>query len=644
MAFRPNIGDQLEIDQTIYRVTEHPAAPGMPYGQEGRQGVVFQLVDERQNRLALKVFKPRFRVPSLVGSTARLATFATIPGLAVCARTVLTPRQHTALLRQYPDLTYAVLMPWIPGPSWMDCVLERRSLSLEQSLALARAFANLLADMEERGIAHGDLSGPNLLIPGFAQPAATPTVALVDVEQLYAPGLDRPDVIVSGSSGYAHHTAAQGVWGATSDRFAGAILLAEILGWGSAEVRAAAGEESYFEPGELQQPGKRYDALLHSLSSAWGAGIARLVERAWRSDTLADCPTFGEWLVALPDEVPAPKPAHIASAPTATANPEAGVAIHTLLTMAGELRDSGQYEGARQIYQRALGMLTPDDGLAAEIRLLINNLDKHAESAPTHIAQETTPVGAVAPVSVDRPTHRGGRWPWIVAIGALLAILVGSAGYLQSQANERMVSVAPTTTQTQPTATMQPTTTPTPTATVAPTMTPAPTATIEPTATLQPTITTIAPSQTPIPTAVPPTPIPPTAVPPTPIPPTAVPPTAVPPSISVAEGNWIGTTAQGEELSFTVRNGQISDYNYVMIIGPGQCRDSFNNRPPTAINDNRASLTIDSSYDGVRGYIEIQWMFTSPNTVEGTIHLEKSGLGVRGCNGVINITFSGRLE
>ncbi len=39
MNFRPQVGDQLTIDNVTYRIAEHPAAPGIPYGQAGRRQV-----------------------------------------------------------------------------------------------------------------------------------------------------------------------------------------------------------------------------------------------------------------------------------------------------------------------------------------------------------------------------------------------------------------------------------------------------------------------------------------------------------------------------------------------------------------------------------------------------------------------------
>ena len=66
MTFHPEANQELLIGGAAYRVAEHPVAPGMPYGQEGRAAVVYKLVAEGGDARALKVFKPRFRVPALV--------------------------------------------------------------------------------------------------------------------------------------------------------------------------------------------------------------------------------------------------------------------------------------------------------------------------------------------------------------------------------------------------------------------------------------------------------------------------------------------------------------------------------------------------------------------------------------------------
>lgn len=317
MPFQAEINLGLPIDGINWRIAEHPSAPGMPYGQEGRTAVVYRLNSDTESR-AIKVFKPRYRLPSLASLAQRLTPFADMPGLTVCQRIVLAPQRHASLLRQYPDLTYAVLMPWIEGPTWMEVVLRRDdprdgALSLEQSLTLARALAITLAEMEQKNIAHCDLSGPNVLLPLLASlpsqrtnrrrdRATNASIALVDVEQIYSPGLEQPVTLPVGSPGYAHKAAPGGFWSYEADRFAGAVLLAEMLSWCSQRVRNAAWGEHYFDPAEIQTDSDRYRLLVVVLRERWGDAIAGLFERAWASDTLADCATFGEWLVSLPGD------------------------------------------------------------------------------------------------------------------------------------------------------------------------------------------------------------------------------------------------------------------------------------------------------------------------------------------------------
>jgi len=303
MPFDPLPGQTLAIEKATYQIAEHPAAPGIAYGQEGRAAVVYKLETAHQS-YALKVFKSRFRLPTLASLADQLSPFASLPGLSVCRRIVLTPQRHGTLLRENPDLTYSVLMPWIEGPTWLQIVQDRREITQEQSLFLARSFAEILANLEQQGVAHCDLSAANLILPMLAdqdQPNAFSPVELVDIEQLFASDLKRPAAIPSGSEGYAHLSVHQGVWEEKADRFAGAVLLAEFLGWSDQKVREAAWGESYFAPQEMQRSCTRFDLLHQSLAKNWGNGVAQLFINAWNSELLADCPTFGEWMVAIPD-------------------------------------------------------------------------------------------------------------------------------------------------------------------------------------------------------------------------------------------------------------------------------------------------------------------------------------------------------
>lgn len=131
-------------------------------------------------------------------------------------------------------------------------------------------------------------------------PEGTSAVELVDVEQMYSTKMDRPDALLAGSPGYAaHRTVHSGLWSAYADRFAGAIIIGEMLGWSDRVVVDKAWGESYFDQHEMQTPCERYFILRKSLESRWGSKVVELFSRAWDSQDLSSCPTFGEWLVVL---------------------------------------------------------------------------------------------------------------------------------------------------------------------------------------------------------------------------------------------------------------------------------------------------------------------------------------------------------
>lgn len=302
MPFMPEVGLEVVISDRTYHIAPHPAVPSMPFGQEGRAGIVYKLLGPDDDAWALKVFKPRHRIPQLVSLSEHMAQYASLRGLRVCEREVLSARREPELLHQYPDMTYAAMMPWIDGPTWMQVMVEEREPSPEDALDLARAFCDLLVGMEERGLAHCDLSAPNVLLPMIEGDE----VELVDVEGMYAPGFARPQNLPGGSPGYAHHISSEGIWSPEADRFSGAVILCEMLAWCDADVREAAWGEGYFQPNEMQIDCSRYRALSASLRTHWGGNIARLLDQAWQSENLTECPTFADWLIALPASVPDP--------------------------------------------------------------------------------------------------------------------------------------------------------------------------------------------------------------------------------------------------------------------------------------------------------------------------------------------------
>lgn len=410
--YQPEVGDDYTIDGDTWYVLEHPAAPGsgIPYGQEGRVGIVYQLANDDGVFRALKAFKPTYRQPYLVSLARKLAAFANLPGLAVCSRQVLTPQNHGDLLRQYPDFLYAAFMPWIEGQTWHEILQQEPPPSPQECLAMANSLADILAQLEQEGVAHGDLSDGNLIIDGLDK--GTLRVELVDVEQLYGPGLTQPSLLSKSTPGYAHKTAKDGLWEPAMDRFAGAVLLAEMLGWCDERIRAAASGQTYFAGDELQEPCSRYVLLRSVLAERWGEPIAMLFEQAWNSETVTQCPPFGAWQIALPPAVQPEKPQD----------------LDTWLATAQTAMAKEDWPAALAAYRQALLLVEPNSGLAQELPLIIVGLGDrvsrvNAADAAADTEEPRTTEEPLEPGSLDDDSN-GKPFPWLRILAPLATVVV----------------------------------------------------------------------------------------------------------------------------------------------------------------------------------------------------------------------------
>jgi WD40 repeat protein len=312
MTFQSERDQALSIGEAVYRVSEQPSAPGVPYSKQGDTSTVYKLTAPDGEPNALKIFDMGFQIPDVARVSTLLMAFAGLPGLRVSNRVVLTPGQHAELLHAYPRLSYAILMPWVQGPTWEEVLIDKHPLSMEQSLSIARALVETLTALEELGAAHGDLSSANLLLPGLADSSEVSglyPVELVDLDKFIAPGLQPIHIKPPDPPIYKHRSDPQGAYSPAADRFPGALLLAEMLGWYDERVREAAWGESYFDPGELQMQSHRYEVLIAALRRIPGGQLGKLLDRAWFSETLLDCPTFSEWLAGIPSLIPIVLPA-----------------------------------------------------------------------------------------------------------------------------------------------------------------------------------------------------------------------------------------------------------------------------------------------------------------------------------------------
>jgi len=306
MDFQPTRSTVLTIDDSSYQFMPHPYFLDEVYAQEGGEAVIYQVSNTTRNVLmALKVTKSLYRGAQIARAAAALAPYKDIAGLRVGERLCLTKSRYAKLIAAYPDLEYAILMPWLSGHTWAGFLLDRVAATRymhEQGLALALATAHVLWDLESHHLTHTDIAGGNIIIA-----PDTRRVELLDIESLYAHGASVPKLHSMGSPGYQQRKLDQrGQCRPEGDRFAGAILLAEMLSWWSPQVRALTPNhaESLFQPLELQitdqyHPAyQRLTAVRNALYTVCPPALA-LFDQAWTSPDLAQCPDLSSWAMCL---------------------------------------------------------------------------------------------------------------------------------------------------------------------------------------------------------------------------------------------------------------------------------------------------------------------------------------------------------
>lgn len=293
-VLEPQPGTTITLDDK-YQFMPHPTVPTMAFAQEGRKAVVYQLAKDGR-KYALKIFKPRFRDASMVNTSQNISKLA-LKGLEACSRTCFSRPTYAGLINKYPDMEYAVLMPWVNGSTWFDVVYGQMSLNQDACKMIAKNTADVLANLEKQGYAHCDVAGANVIVNTL-----NGDVNFIDVEDMYGPGLPDPTAYPMGTEGYQHRqapTLSKGQWCAAGDRFSAAVLFAEMLGWSNAEVRNQRDEEHYFAAQEMQDPSSsRYKLLLDTLKNL-SQTIADYFARAWTSATLKECPSMADWAKAL---------------------------------------------------------------------------------------------------------------------------------------------------------------------------------------------------------------------------------------------------------------------------------------------------------------------------------------------------------
>ena len=302
--FQPYPGMSLTLGQATYTFTPHPLLPPEMeevFVIEGGEALIYQLQEVSSGELlALKILKDSFRGPLVAYSLATLLPLARHPGFYVANRLMLTAANYPETIQRFPALEGAILMPWISGMAWASIISVpsmRATYTRAHARTLAVRMGRILATWEAAQLAHTDISGGNIIIgPDFR------SIECIDCERIFGPGAPIPQRLNGGSPGYQHPLLKdRGQWCAEGDRFAGAVLLTEMLTCWAAPVQALipAGADTLFQPREMhiiETP--QWHAIRDALWSLCPDALV-LFDLAWTSRDLADCPPLASWAEAL---------------------------------------------------------------------------------------------------------------------------------------------------------------------------------------------------------------------------------------------------------------------------------------------------------------------------------------------------------
>jgi hypothetical protein len=301
MAFSPRPGDSISYKNEPLFFVQHPGMKD-PFvlREEGKRGTVYQLSNGAE-KWALKVFKKLYRKPHQLEIARKLGPLVGITGMMAAKRTVF--EEGHPLVVAHPDLLHAQMMPWVHGFTWFNVLNVgglRNCTYLQPAHAarLCHRFILVMSEIERRGVAHTDIASGNVIVDVDAI-----GVELIDLEEMFGPGFPRPAKLNAGSAGYGHRTlrdpSCSGLWSAECDRFALAILAAEMLLFSSAELSALCDQGGgYFSDDEIQSNSPRYQRALDYLRHECPV-VADLFQRAWESSSISDCAPAEEWVRAL---------------------------------------------------------------------------------------------------------------------------------------------------------------------------------------------------------------------------------------------------------------------------------------------------------------------------------------------------------
>lgn len=300
------------LDDIVLKPRRADASSTVPLMIKGGQASVYCLTDDNNREWLLKKFLP--------GREPEAAYVNAIQSLIPCRQGLESGFERRVLKSaSVSDSDYCnpefeswidgtILMREVDAPTWAELAASVRggakTLSRVERLFLCGKLSEKVDWLESAGLAHRDLSAANVMVD-----PVNVEVHLVDWDSLYHHGLELPSNATPGTDGYmAPFVRAGGAadarvtWQEGADRFALAILNAEILAANTESAVAAGG--GLFEQDDVYNRTGRTVFDVRNYLQHFFPGAAKFLDAALAAPAFEKCPSPSDWINLMSAETP----------------------------------------------------------------------------------------------------------------------------------------------------------------------------------------------------------------------------------------------------------------------------------------------------------------------------------------------------
>ncbi|MES3630643.1 MAG: hypothetical protein PPP56_10820 [Longimonas sp.] len=202
------------LDDVLQNATPRTNVLGLPQPISGAFAVVFPMTTEAGRTWAAKCF-----LTDVSDQRSRYRAVASYLADHPLSALVAFDYQQPGI-RVEGDTFPLLKMEWVEGTALNTWIREHRD-DTGALKALVDAWVDLISDLEDAQIAHGDLQHGNVLVQDNA---GTPALRLVDYDTMYVPALDGRESPEVGHRNYQHPDRTERDFGPGLDRFAGLVV------------------------------------------------------------------------------------------------------------------------------------------------------------------------------------------------------------------------------------------------------------------------------------------------------------------------------------------------------------------------------------------------------------------------------------